>query len=479
MFDFRIFCRITVTTTKGKIQVGTGCAVAKNRILTASHVIENCSGIQLEFGETNQLIPSENAKVIWNGMIDKCNDEEIDVAVIECEIPEAFQPTNIKFATGDIGRCDYQSCGFGSMAIGNVDNGYFPFHGSMPPITEQTPQALVGSYEGKIPETIDVVNQTWGGISGSCLFEIGGEERILGVVTDYVVDSGQVRAIRTPFLMRDVGFQDAVCCLAIRNAEQIREDAREKLWEAARTLLHKNQEACGFIAQCKKAQDDPDAIAALIFNNSNPLQVLRDCASNERNDEIAELRPRIGLSIWKLAELAAPLSFSANYLVELEDHVSGDKRYASLEGLRLEAAPAHVACVKGLSAKVGDEVFDVSRDFKTVAGIPEPPERGADGSELVTLLCDVLFGVTEAISKTPLDIDAALKDMKNDDNYLVVVFRAKYNDSVLDTVNQNLPELILITTQGESSNREDAEALKTIKSIKTKFYPNDEATHHP
>ena len=485
MFDYKFFCRITVTTEKGKVQVGTGCAVSKDRILTASHVVEKAEKIKLEFGEQNTLIRSEDAVVVWDGMVHKCIEQKVDVAVISCVIPEGHRPDTVRFAEGKVDRCDYQSCGFGKLVEKDTENGMFAFHGSMPPITEIVSQALAGSYDGPTPE-FSQVQDTWAGVSGSCLFEQAGQKRLLAITTRYLpkrpnIDQSNpmIEAIRLPFLMKDAGFREAVG-RTLRTVEQILDDARLKLWEIGVEVLKKNQEACSFVANCHLTKDDPKEIASLIYNSEQPLEILNQCASPRFNDEIAELRTRIGGSIWRLTELAAPLSFSPDYLVSLEYHLFGDDTHASGKEINPDAAAAHAACVMGISAKVRGEAIDVSTDFDVVGQIPELPERGGtNSSQYIKLLCDALVGPTDALSADPIDIKAAMKVRKINKVYWVVVFRSKYDNSIFDAINKAFPDLILIYAEGGGLNEKDQYALSLMKAIKDKFYLDENATNNP
>jgi hypothetical protein len=96
-----LVCKIEVQKTDGKTCVGSGYPIARNRIITAAHVIADAIPITdspktaatyqitLSFGARAKVVAGP-VSIEWNG-----TDSGVDVAVMGCELPDELQPTHV------------------------------------------------------------------------------------------------------------------------------------------------------------------------------------------------------------------------------------------------------------------------------------------------------------------------------------------------------------------------------------------------
>src|SRR5262249_61999167 len=89
-----LVCKIQVQTDEGKTCRGTGYPIARNRIITAAHVVADAKSegdardIKLFFQAREKPINGP-VYIEWSG-----TEKGVDVAVLRCELPSELQPAH-------------------------------------------------------------------------------------------------------------------------------------------------------------------------------------------------------------------------------------------------------------------------------------------------------------------------------------------------------------------------------------------------
>jgi hypothetical protein len=115
--------------------------IAPDRIITAAHVVEGLAerphAIELFFGEgVERLTPSESPTVLWSGRQQGCNRRiDVDVAVLQCALPEGLLPKRVSLAEGKCGPLTFFGCGYSGAGKVEKENGQYDFSGTFPMVT--------------------------------------------------------------------------------------------------------------------------------------------------------------------------------------------------------------------------------------------------------------------------------------------------------------------------------------------------------
>jgi hypothetical protein len=490
--DKALICKIVVTTTSGKRIRGTGYPVARDRIITAAHVVENWDRIELYFGESNEpLHPEVPPKVCWNGMREGYVEEsEIDVAVIECLLPESLAPRGITLAAGSLNRTDYQGCGFSEKVRSEKNNGFYDFDGSFPAVTGESDQECVDCKNG--PKAIEGISagDLWGGVSGTCLFEVDGKQQLLAVVTDFVDRYAlpRLRVVPLPFLLRDEAFRDAIRYGESTDSKQRNAQARERLRVRAEPVLESSVTR-KFILKCNDLTDamSAKALAKKIFDSPEPMSFLRRCVRQGENRDTlsANELTELNTSMCRLAELASPVCFGQEDLEDLERHLNQQTSHANVQTQDLTVAKSRVAFIKRVSVNLDDSCkWDtINHDQLTsgrehVTAVPHPPELGiyadkAKGQEdIVEAFATVLIRMLQPASPTLPRVQAALKDLAEYDKvFLIVLFTMPLSAANLNRLHETFPELILLVAEETTDDAPHQRILDQIQRIREEFGP--------
>ncbi len=195
---------IYVPTQDGKGEIGTGYPVAKNLILTALHVVspkdrDPHQPIEIRFSGGDWCVCA--SELIWQ------SDDELDVALLQCDFPQAVSREVFGFLSGSRPQ-DHSKWSGAGFAYAGVD--------------DKTGQPRMVNALGKVFSAQDKdsqfelgaefppdIKEGWQGISGSPVFVHG---RIIGVIVVCPANFRAERLRATPVwkLLEDTAFRKAV-----------------------------------------------------------------------------------------------------------------------------------------------------------------------------------------------------------------------------------------------------------------------------
>ena len=110
--DENLLVRIIVPTVDGKARLGTGYPVARDRILTARHVVaqpdwDKNQPIQIQWqASASVAMPPATANVLWQGGAD------LDAAVLETTFPKTVNSWGVLSEQKALLGSTWNSCGF-------------------------------------------------------------------------------------------------------------------------------------------------------------------------------------------------------------------------------------------------------------------------------------------------------------------------------------------------------------------------------
>ena len=364
--DSTLIAKVLPTKTDGKRSIGTGYPVAKNRIITARHVVvfdeRDCRiPITVEWPDHDHQFLE--AKVIYDGWD---HQERCDIAVLECETPhqshvsplvlsnrssQAHEPWE-SFGYPRIGR-DEDASGARSKisALGK-------FH---PP--EQA------SHEVSLTSESDAVEKAgWRGISGAPVFQ---GASLYAVISSTPTNRNECfTAVSIPHLMKDAAFRNAV------GLDELENDFHEaiaylSLVTSARNLLYShisenaptvNDSSTGLVAWLVK-QPIPDLIRLVHEVQKKHTSAFTELRQLLRLllpsvfgfDTVSGLRKRRGNPVAQIIQLPYATDISAEMLM-----AACDKRAVDLKVIEEE---------HGLNITTGKY------------RLPLSPESGADDGE--------------------------------------------------------------------------------------------------
>ena len=494
--DKALICKIEVAHQSGKRSRGTGYVIARDRIITAAHVVKEVAeqphAIELYFGEgVERLMPSESPNVLWNGRIQGCNGRmDVDVAVLQCVLPEELRPRKVSLAEGKCGPLAAFGCGYSGAGVKEKENGQYDFSGTFPMVTGDSHQASVDVVNGPRADNDDSAAQAWGGMSGASLFEREGQHRIVGIATSYVRnhESPRLSVVPMSFLLRDLGFRAAIRFEETCGVDSLNRKAREKLRVLAERILKQSDSTRLFILKCNGLPESLTAteLASKIFDSNEPMVFLRRCVREEEyKREFERYKSELGTSICQLVELISPIAFALGNLSDLEQHLNRRTPHAEIATQDLIVAKSHVAFIKRVSVNLQDgcDWESVSHSIlpsgkKSVTSLPHPPELGifADGAagreDIVEMFQASLFRILRPESHSRVRVQAALADQSQiDELFFCVLFPSRLSDDNLRRLNAEFPELVLLTST-EANDAPHQRVLDQIQRIREEFGPH-------
>lgn len=202
--DSTLVAKVLPTKKDGKRSIGTGYPIAKNRLITARHVVifeERDSSIPIVIEWPGLDHQCSKVRVIYDGWSHK---EQCDIAVLECVTPPQSHVSPL-ILSSRLPQAHESWEGFGYPRIGRSDDAsrdkisvLGKFH---PP--DQT------SHKISLTSESDAVEKTgWGGISGAPVFQ---ESKLYAVIASTPTQRNECfTAVSIPYLIADDAFSKAV-----------------------------------------------------------------------------------------------------------------------------------------------------------------------------------------------------------------------------------------------------------------------------
>ena len=177
-----LVCKIEVRAEEGEESWGSGYPITPNRIITAAHVVVDAVRIEDEASEGDArditLSFGPAGKTVETPVYLEWLDEDVDIAVLRCELPDEFRPIHQLLTKPRTNKTDWEAKGFTVYGSENRPNGIDDFHGRFASFSEDSPTLALEAANAPLE------SEQWQGGSGSVAFEEK-TQTALAVIAEY------------------------------------------------------------------------------------------------------------------------------------------------------------------------------------------------------------------------------------------------------------------------------------------------------
>ena len=252
---------------------------------------------------------------------------------------------------------------------------------------------------------------------------------------------------------------------------------KEQLIPIATRLLVECPEAQASIIKFNMITDSPSPsqLARRIIESTEPMRFLFNCVDREYTIE----PPRAihhKQCFPALAEVLAPICLTTKNLSSVYATINdAEKHFAEIDTKKPLVAKAVVGLIHGVPVdgnelntwqKLSSTDLRAGRDF--AAAVPEPPELGVAGVEIVDVFVKGLAVFLNRPSNVGA-VKAALRALKDKGVHLCVLFSESPNPAALKKLKQELTDVILLVACVNVESDENYYVLEQFQQIRDFF----------
>lgn len=329
-----LVCKIEVRTEEGEENWGSGYPIAPNRIITAAHVVadaarigdatleEDARHIRLTFGPTGKIV-EQPVYLEWF-------NEDVDVAVLRCELPDEFRPTHQLLTEPRTQKTDWEAKGFTVYGDKNRQNKMDDLHGRLASFSEADSTVVLEA--GNAP----LRSKQWKGGSGSVAFEEK-PPTALAVITDYVGGKKLDELIGIPicYLLNSEATKDSFRDAIRFDLYEKQEDYRNQVIdEIAKRLTELGEHLAPVVETIlpllgdKASEINPADKNYADLAHAVAAHIVNDCAINEVVGVLVGLMeegdPAHSRSIADIIDHLLPLNYAPHIIHRLREQLAKD-----------------------------------------------------------------------------------------------------------------------------------------------------------